>query len=78
MGNLGVQRMFEGLVKLRGAYGPGSGKAQHPDVEAYMAAHGGRDPFGERGEAEGEERGGGGGCVSFPEGPEGARAAEGC
>jgi hypothetical protein len=46
MGNLGVQRVMEGVVKLRAAYGPGTGKPQHPDVEAYMNSHGGRDPFG--------------------------------
>lgn len=46
MGNIGVQRVFEAVVRLRSAYGPGTGKPQHPEVEAFMAAHGGRDPFG--------------------------------
>jgi hypothetical protein len=48
MGNIGVQRVFEAVVRLRAAYGPGAGKPQHPEVEAFMAAHQGRDPFGER------------------------------
>lgn len=47
MGNLGVQRILEGVVKLRAAFGPGTGKPQHPDVQAYMNSHGGKDPFGE-------------------------------
>lgn len=47
MGNLGVQRIIEGVVKLRAAFGPGTGKPQHPDVQAYMDSHGGKDPFGE-------------------------------
>lgn len=46
MGNLGVQRLLEGSAKLRSAYGPGSGKPQHPDIETYMRKHGGKDPFG--------------------------------
>jgi hypothetical protein len=49
MGNLGVQRIIEGVVKLRTAFGPGSGKPQHPDVQAYMDSHGGKDPFGKWG-----------------------------
>jgi hypothetical protein len=44
---MGVQRMLEALSRLRTAFGPGSGKHQHPEVAAFIATHGGRDPFGE-------------------------------
>lgn len=60
LGNLGVQRLFEGLARLRAAYPPGGSsagsgssgggggdkKAQR-DLEAWRAAHGDKDPYSE-------------------------------
>jgi hypothetical protein len=48
LGNMGVQRAFEAFARLRTAFGPGSGKPQHAEVEGFIRTHGGADPFGAR------------------------------
>ncbi|WIA17138.1 hypothetical protein OEZ85_014030 [Tetradesmus obliquus] len=42
LGNIGVQRVFESLAKLRLAFPP---DRPNKDMQEWTAAHGGRDPF---------------------------------
>lgn len=44
LGNLGVQRIFEAMAKLRLAFPP---ERPNKDLQEFKVAHGGKDPFGE-------------------------------
>jgi hypothetical protein len=42
LGTIGLQRMMEAMAKLRSAFGPGH---HNQELEAWKAAHGGKDPL---------------------------------